>query len=430
MKEESQESYIVRIRGLPWSATDTEIINFLDNVNIVGGEQGIHRTFTREGRPSGEAYIEVCSEEDVENGLGKDHQTMGRRYIEVFKSSQKEMEYVLNRSGADRIEHDGGDGVVRLRGLPFQCSKEEIAQFFSGLEIIPNGITIPTNSVGRSSGEAFVQFSNQGYADKALNKHKHKIGHRYIEIFKSTKMEIRESLGESPRMGRNMNPRRGPYDRPMRGGRNDTRGGGYMMRGGNRRGRMMGGGYRGGGGGGGYGNYGCGDYYDDYDGYSDGNMRGGYGPRGRGGMKGYGRNNRGENRMYDGDNYDSGYGSQHVVHMRGLPFRASEQDISEFYSPIIPIQIHMEYGKDGRLNGEADAIFASYQDAQAAMKKDRETMQHRYIELFLRSGGDGNDDMGDYSGRGMGCGPGMGYDDSEPYGSGEMGMRGGNYKQF
>ena len=38
----------------------------------------------------------------------------------------------------------GGDdeGVVRLRGLPFGCSKEEISQFFNGFEIIPNGITL------------------------------------------------------------------------------------------------------------------------------------------------------------------------------------------------------------------------------------------------------------------------------------------------
>jgi heterogeneous nuclear ribonucleoprotein F/H len=34
------------------------------------------------------------------------------------------------------------EGVVRLRGLPFGCSKEEISQFFNGLEIIANGITL------------------------------------------------------------------------------------------------------------------------------------------------------------------------------------------------------------------------------------------------------------------------------------------------
>jgi len=40
------------------------------------------RTFTKEGRPSGEAYVEVASSDDMHNALKKDHQNMGRRYIE------------------------------------------------------------------------------------------------------------------------------------------------------------------------------------------------------------------------------------------------------------------------------------------------------------------------------------------------------------
>ena len=38
----SDERYVVRLRGLPWSATEQEISEFL-NVNIVGGENGIKR---------------------------------------------------------------------------------------------------------------------------------------------------------------------------------------------------------------------------------------------------------------------------------------------------------------------------------------------------------------------------------------------------
>ena len=37
---------------------------------------------TREGRPSGEAYIEMATEEDVEKALKKDRQNMGKRYVE------------------------------------------------------------------------------------------------------------------------------------------------------------------------------------------------------------------------------------------------------------------------------------------------------------------------------------------------------------
>lgn len=50
--------------------------------------------------------------------------------ISVFKVNRAEMEWVIKRSGSTSNSND--DGIVRLRGLPFGCSKEEIAQFFTG----------------------------------------------------------------------------------------------------------------------------------------------------------------------------------------------------------------------------------------------------------------------------------------------------------
>ena len=51
-------------------------------VNIVDGKLGIHFTYVRDGRPSGEAYIELESEDDVQEALKRDKQNMGKRYIE------------------------------------------------------------------------------------------------------------------------------------------------------------------------------------------------------------------------------------------------------------------------------------------------------------------------------------------------------------
>lgn len=48
----------------------------------------------------------------------------------VFKVNKAEMDWVIKRSGPTYGNND--DGCVRLRGLPFGCSKEEIAQFFTG----------------------------------------------------------------------------------------------------------------------------------------------------------------------------------------------------------------------------------------------------------------------------------------------------------
>lgn len=130
MSNDEDEGFVLRIRGLPWSATKEEIENFFKGCNIK--PNGIHMTLSREGRPSGEAYVEMVSEEDFKKGLDKNNQHMGHRYIEVFKSKKSEMEWVIKRSGAHQ-QDSLNDGCIRLRGLPFGCSKEEIAQFFSGI---------------------------------------------------------------------------------------------------------------------------------------------------------------------------------------------------------------------------------------------------------------------------------------------------------
>ena len=50
----------------------------------------------------------------------------------VFKSNRSEMDWVLKRCGP--ADYDSTSGfMLRLRGLPFGCSKEEIVQFFSGI---------------------------------------------------------------------------------------------------------------------------------------------------------------------------------------------------------------------------------------------------------------------------------------------------------
>ena len=43
---------------------------------------GVHVKLNREGRPNGEAYIEVESEADIKKGLVMNNKNMGKRYIE------------------------------------------------------------------------------------------------------------------------------------------------------------------------------------------------------------------------------------------------------------------------------------------------------------------------------------------------------------
>jgi heterogeneous nuclear ribonucleoprotein F/H len=50
----------------------------------------------------------------------------------VFKAKRAEMSWAIKHSGPRDMTSEV-DAVVRLRGLPYGCSKEEIANFFSGI---------------------------------------------------------------------------------------------------------------------------------------------------------------------------------------------------------------------------------------------------------------------------------------------------------
>ncbi|KTG39164.1 hypothetical protein cypCar_00000436 [Cyprinus carpio] len=158
------EGFVVRVRGLPWSCSVDEVQRFFSECKIANNGTSIHFTYTREGRPSGEAFVEFESEEDLKIAVKKDRETMGHRYVEVFKSNSVEMDWVLKHTGPN-CPDTGGDGLVRLRGLPFGCSKEEIVQFFAGSEG-QMGYTLPCTSRGKSTGEAFVTVCSQDTSRK------------------------------------------------------------------------------------------------------------------------------------------------------------------------------------------------------------------------------------------------------------------------
>ena len=120
---------------------------------------------------------------------------------------------------------------------------------------------------------------------------------------------------------------------------------------------------------------------------------GGGGGFGGGGYSGGGGNSGGFGRGGGGSG-----APVHIVHMRGLPFRVSENDIAEWFSSVVdPMDISIIYNNQGRPTGEADVMFQTESDARKAMTKDRQNMQHRYIELFYdgpQGGGSGGQGFG------------------------------------
>lgn len=85
--------------------------------------------------------------------------------------------------------------IVRMRGLPFTATAEQVLQFFSPSCPVTDGtegILFVRFPDGRPTGDAFVLFSREEYAENALKKHKEILGKRYIELFKSTAAEVQQ----------------------------------------------------------------------------------------------------------------------------------------------------------------------------------------------------------------------------------------------
>ncbi|KAE9419090.1 hypothetical protein Angca_002256, partial [Angiostrongylus cantonensis] len=154
-KQKMPQTTYVRLRGLPYSAKESDIRAFLDGIPVTT----ITMSSSHNGRPSGECYCELPSKQDT---------------LKALEFHRKEME-------GRYIENDGK--VIRLRGLPFSATLQDVKDFFKGLncEEVVFGRT-----GGRPSGEAFVRLATREEAAKALDFNKEHMGSRYVEVFRTT----------------------------------------------------------------------------------------------------------------------------------------------------------------------------------------------------------------------------------------------------
>ncbi|XP_038724449.1 G-rich sequence factor 1-like isoform X2 [Tripterygium wilfordii] len=94
-KESAEHTGVLRLRGLPFSAGKDEIVEFFKDFML--SEDSIHFTMNKEGRPTGEAFVEFANAEDSKAAMAKDRMTLGSRYIELFPSSVEDMDASVSR---------------------------------------------------------------------------------------------------------------------------------------------------------------------------------------------------------------------------------------------------------------------------------------------------------------------------------------------
>nr|XP_043613715.1 heterogeneous nuclear ribonucleoprotein F-like [Erigeron canadensis] len=290
---------VVRLRGLPFDCTENEIVDFFHDLDVVD-VLFVHR----HGKFVGEGYCVFGYAFQVEYALRKNRQNIGKRYVEVFRSSRQEYYKSIAievsdsrrpRSRSPRRRPRALDaakvnadhtGVLRLRGLPFSANRDEIVEFFKGSYLGENSVYFMVNSEGRVTGEAYVKFESAEDAKAAMMEDGTCLGNRYIELFPASLEEWEEAVSR----GRPNVPK--PPDE-------DTT----------------------------------------------------------------------------------------VVRMRGLPYSAGKDDILEFFNEFTLTEdsVHLIFNPEGRATGEAFVIFANVEDSRAALAKDRMTLGSRYIELFMSS---------------------------------------------
>ncbi|XP_057500194.1 uncharacterized protein LOC130784364 isoform X2 [Actinidia eriantha] len=203
---------VVRLRGLPFNCTDIDIFKFFAGLDVVDV-----LLVNKNGRFSGEAFVVFASSMQADFALQRDRQNMGRRYVEVFRCKKQDYYQAVaaevNYEGI--YDNDYGSSpparskrflekdqmeyteILKLRGLPFSVTKSDVVEFFEGFTLTDDKIHIAHRPDGKTTGEAFVEFSSAEESKKAMVKDRKTIGSRYVELFPSTPDEARRAESRS-----------------------------------------------------------------------------------------------------------------------------------------------------------------------------------------------------------------------------------------
>ncbi|GCB63349.1 hypothetical protein scyTo_0009649, partial [Scyliorhinus torazame] len=206
-----ENQVIIRMRGLPFTATAEEVLSFFgSSCPITGGKEGILFVKYPDERPTGDAFVLFTCEEYAQNALQKHKDMLGKRYIELFRSTAAEVQQVLNRyTSAPLIPIAPAPIIpllpqpfvpstnlrdcIRLRGLPYAATIEDILEFLGEFtcDIRPHGVHMVLNQQGRPSGDAFIQMKSSDRAFLTSQKHhKRTMKDRYVEVFQCSAEEM------------------------------------------------------------------------------------------------------------------------------------------------------------------------------------------------------------------------------------------------
>ena len=187
--EDAHGHSVLRMRGLPFTAVKADIITFFEGFGL----EDHHIFFVNDasGRPSGEAFAVFGSEEGAKTALrDKDKKEVQGRWIDLFPTTRVEL-YNRVGIGAGIKREDFNDKVcVKMRGLPWSASVQQVSGFFEGLRVAPHGVFILNGMDQRPTGDAYVVFESVADATEATNRHKSMMGEREVDVIQCCKGDL------------------------------------------------------------------------------------------------------------------------------------------------------------------------------------------------------------------------------------------------
>ena len=171
----------LKMRGLPFSATEEDIEDFFHPVNT----KEIRLVQTAKGRPSGRAFVDFYNEKDLQRSLQHDKDFMKNRYIELSidlgpvereedmnidkgDSSKQKKPWEAEIENKEKDESLLDSGRLFVRNLPFTVTEEDVTKLFEHYGPLTE-VTVPVDKDGSHSiGYAFVTFVFPEHAVKAF----------------------------------------------------------------------------------------------------------------------------------------------------------------------------------------------------------------------------------------------------------------------
>lgn len=203
------KTQVIRLRGLPYQVTETELLEFL---KVSAPDAGsLHICRGSGGRPTGDALVRIPPSK-LDLAIKLSGERIGHRYAEVFGTTELEMADAIKRSediateavtlSNDSLSRRGPlNAVVKLRGMPFTATQEDIQSFFIGVQIDLNDVHVCRRMDGRPNGDAYVQLQTTEELERCLTFDRKNLGSRWIECFRSTQSEMFTALGVGTNMG-------------------------------------------------------------------------------------------------------------------------------------------------------------------------------------------------------------------------------------